>query len=118
MEEYTLTGSLFESTEKIKVYTSSWNNSDINKVLIQEWKSTDIIDLLKEEDKLKELAPLLIWDVGFKIHHVKCEINPYNNSKIWKLVYSVYRSGSMGGGVHKIEDMDIKIRDIKLRKIL
>ena len=114
MREFIQTGSLFESDEIIKVYKSSWANSDLlNGVVIQEWKSTDIIDLLKEENKLKEVA-----DFGFKIHHVKCETNPYNNSKIWKVVYSVYRSSFMGGGTHEIEDMDIKIRDIKLRKIL
>jgi hypothetical protein len=115
MEEYTLTGSLFESTEKIKVYKVNWDNPDISKAeIIYEWLSNDIIDILREEDSFKEVSYF-----GFKIHHVKCEINPlYNRSKNWKIIYSVYRNSFMGGGTYDIEDLDIKIRDIKLKRIL
>jgi hypothetical protein len=113
MKEFIQTGSLFTSDEKIKAYKVIWGKSDISKEVIHEWYSNDIIDILKEENILKEVS-----DFGFKIHHIKCEINPYNNYKEWKIIYSVYRNGFMGGGTYEVQDLDIKIRDLKLRRIL
>lgn len=97
-------GTLFESDEKIKVYK---DNTD---EIIYEWLSDDILNVLKEEN-FKEVTGF-----GFKVHFIKC--NEYNNSKLWKLTYSVFRSNFMGGGTHYIDDMNIKIRDIKLRNII
>jgi hypothetical protein len=112
MKEYIQTGSLFSSSDEISVYEFFFTNKGQERGdLIHTWKYQDIVDVIEADDIVEEVDHF-----GFKIHHVKCEIN--NNKKEWKVIYSVYRSGFMGGGTIEIEDMDIKIRDIKLKKLL
>ena len=132
METYSITGSLFGDDEAIidVCLFEDLPFSDEYSVICQ-WRAGDIMDLILEEGLLKkeERALSKVMSVRVSRYHTMdidvfdddCD-DDFKPNTVLKSVYTVgvsrMTSYLMAGSNFEIEDMDRKMRDIKLKRIL
>ena len=127
METYSITGSLFGDDEAI-IDVCLFEDLPFSEdyTVINHWRAGDIMDLIveegfltKEERDFSKITSVIVQrfystDVeGLSLERPKAKlINEY------MVGLSRMTSHIMAGANYKIEDMDRKIRDIKLKRIL
>lgn len=115
MARYIQTGTLF-GLDDDKIYEVYEFHRTINGIergdLVYKWRSKDIINMLEEYKLLDKIN-----DFGFKILYISCDFVD-KKERVWKITYSVHEPGYVKGSILIVQDMDIKMRDIKLKKLL
>lgn len=132
METYSITGSLFGDDEAI-VDVCLFEDLPFSEdyTVINHWRAGDIMDLIVEEGLLtkEERALSKVMSVRVSRYHTMdidvfaddCD-GDFKPNTVLKSVYTVgvsrMTSYLMAGSNFEIEDMDRKMRDIKLKRIL
>ena len=134
METYSITGSLFGDDDAIidVCLFEDLPFSDEYSV-INQWRAGDIMDLIVEEGLLKKedralskvmsvrVSRYYTMDINQFIYSIDCD-DDFKPNTVLKSVYTVgvsrMTSYLMAGSNFEIEDMDRKMRDIKLKRIL
>ena len=134
METYSITGSLFlfgddESIVDVCLFEDMPFSDD--HTVINHWRAGDIMDLLVEEGLLKKEERDLSKVVSVRVNrYYTMDIDALDdewdgdskpNAKLeneYTVGVSKMTTHIMAGANYKIEDMDRKMRDIKLKRIL
>ena len=127
METYSITGSLFGDDEAI-IDVCLFEDLPFSEdyTVINHWRAGDIMDLIVEEGLLTKEERLLSKVVSVRVQSFyTTDIEGLSLERPKAKLISEYTVGLsrvtshiIAGSNFEIEDMDQKIRDIKLRKIL
>ena len=127
METYSITGSFFGDDEAIidVCLFEDLPFSDEHTV-INQWRAGDIMDLIVEEGLLKKEDRALSKVMSVRVQRFyTTDVEGLSLERPKAKLISEYMVGLsrmtshiMAGANYKIEDMDRKIRDIKLKRIL
>jgi len=129
METYSLTGTLFGDDEAIiDVCLFEDLPFSVEHTVINQWRAGDIMDLIVEEGLLKKEDRALSKVMSVRVSRYytmdietdyDVDLEPKASLKsIYTVGVSRMTSYLMAGSNFEIEDMDRKMRDIKLKRIL
>ena len=127
METYSITGSLFGDDEAI-VEVCLFEDLPFSEdyTVINHWRSGDIMDLIIEEGLMTEEERMFSKIVSVRVQRFyTTDIEGLSLERPKAKLINEYTVGVsrmtsyiMSGANYNIEDMDRKIRDIKLKRIL
>ena len=127
METFSFTGSLFGDDEAI-IDVCLFEDLPFSQdyTVINHWRAGDIMDLIVEEGLLTKEERVFSKITSVRVHRyyttdieaLSLERPKAKMINEYTVVVSKMTSHIMAGANYKIEDMDRKIRDIKLKRIL
>jgi len=127
METYSITGSLFGDAEMI-IDVCLFEDLPFSEdyTVINHWRAGDIMDLIIEEGLMTEEERMFSKIVSVRVQRFyTTDIEGLSLERPKAKLIEEYTVGVskmtthiLAGANYKIEDMDQKIRDIKLRRIL